>query len=259
MAEDDIARWALKIEYDGTNYVGWQRQKDGLSIQTLIEAAASKLVGGRAVSSITAGRTDAGVHASGMVIHLDFPADAPINGRQIRDGMGYYLKPHPVVVLQAAPVSLDWSARFSATWRSYRFTILNRQARPALQENHVWHVKRPLDVDLMQDGANFLLGTHDFTSFRAIACQAKSAVRTLDVLKIHREGDLVLVDTQARSFLHHQVRNMVGSLVMVGSRQWPTEKMRDILEAKNRCAAGPTSPPDGLCLTGVGYPEDPFA
>ncbi|KXV76444.1 pseudouridine synthase, partial [Gluconobacter japonicus] len=175
MAEDDIARWALKIEYDGTNYVGWQRQKDGLSIQTLIEAAASKLVGGRAVSSITAGRTDAGVHASGMVIHLDFPADAPINDRQIRDGMGYYLKPHPVVVLQAAPVSLDWSARFSATWRSYRFTILNRQARPALQENHVWHVKRPLDVDLMQDGANFLLGTHDFTSFRAIACQAKSA------------------------------------------------------------------------------------
>ncbi|MBS1039576.1 tRNA pseudouridine(38-40) synthase TruA [Gluconobacter cerinus] len=255
----DISRWALRLEYDGTGFVGWQKQQDGVSIQSLIEAAASRLVGNRPVSSITAGRTDAGVHASGMVIHIDFPGDSKINGRQIRDGMGYYLKPHRVVVLEAAQVSLDWSARFSAIWRSYQFKILNRQARPALQETHVWHVKRVLDVDLMQEGANYLLGSHDFTSFRAIACQARSAVRTLDVLTIHREGELVIVNTKARSFLHHQVRNMVGSLVMVGSRQWPPEKMREVLEARNRCAAGPTSPPDGLCLTGVGYPEDPFA
>ena len=173
--------------------------------------------------------------------------------------MGDKTKRPPVVELKAEAGSVDWGAPFCSAERSYRFAILHRQARPAWQENHVWHIKRSLDVGIMQEGANFLLGTHDFTSDRAIACQAKSAVRTLDVLKIHREGDLVLVDTQARSFLHHQVRNMVGSLVMVGSRQWPTEKMRDILEAKNRCAAGPTSPPDGLCLTGVGYPEDPFA
>lgn len=253
-----LNRWALRIEYDGTGYVGWQKQHEGTSIQGLIEAAAAKLVRNRAVPSITAGRTDAGVHAAGMVIHLDFPDDAPIDVRQIREGMGYHLKPHRVVVLEAAKVSPEWNARFSATWRSYRFTILNRVARPGLMENRVWHIKRPLDVDLMQQAADHLLGQHDFTSFRAIACQARSPIRTLDVLDIHRDGDLVMIDTKARSFLHHQVRNMAGTLMMIGSRQWPVEKMIDILEAKNRAAAGQTAPPEGLCLMDVGYSENPF-
>ncbi|MFT8346755.1 tRNA pseudouridine(38-40) synthase TruA [Gluconobacter oxydans] len=253
-----LNRWALRIEYDGTGYLGWQKQNDGTSIQGLIEAAASKLVRNRPVPSITAGRTDAGVHAAGMVIHLDFPDDAPIDARQIRDGMGYHLKPHRVVVLETAKVGPEWNARFSATWRSYRYTILNRPARPGLMENRVWHIKRPLDVDLMQQAANHLLGPHDFTSFRAVACQARSPIRTLDVLNIHRDGELVMIDTKARSFLHHQVRNMAGTLMMIGSRQWPVEKIIEILEAKDRCAAGQTAPPEGLCLMDVGYPDDPF-
>lgn len=254
-----INRWALSIEYDGAGFVGWQKQTEGVSVQGLIEAAAAKLVRNRPVTSITAGRTDAGVHASGLVIHLDFPADAPIDARQIREGMGYYLKPHRVVVLKAARVGTEWSARFSAIWRSYRFTILNRPARPALMEGRVWHVKRPLDIERMQEGANHLLGSHDFTSFRAVSCQARSPIRTLDILKIRRTGELVTIETKARSFLHHQVRNMAGSLVLVGGRQWEPGRMAEALAARDRCAAGPTAPPDGLCLTGVGYPEDPFS
>ncbi|EHH69237.1 tRNA pseudouridine(38-40) synthase TruA [Gluconobacter morbifer] len=263
MAETDagaaFVRWAIRIEYDGTGYVGWQRQTNGVSIQGLIEAAATKLVRGRPVPSITAGRTDAGVHATGLVVHLDFPADGKIDARQIRDGMNYHLKPHRVVVLQAASVPADWSARFSAIWRSYRFTILNRASRPALMEGQVWHVRRRLDVQAMQEGANHLLGQHDFTSFRAAACQANSPIRTLDVLTVHREGECVIINTKARSFLHHQVRNMVGSLALVGSGQWTPDRMGEALAARNRCMAGPTSPPEGLCLTGVGYPEDPFS
>lgn len=254
----DIARWAIRVEYDGSGFIGWQKQTEGLSVQSVIEAAAARIVGDRPVASVTAGRTDTGVHAAGIVVHLDFPADARLDIRQIRDGMSYFLKPHRVVVLEAAPVDLEWSARFSAVWRRYRYTIINRASRPVLQINQAWHVKRPIDIEVMQRGADHLLGRHDFTSFRATACQAKSPVRTLELLSIRREGELVIIDTQARSFLHHQVRNMVGSLALVGTKQWHHERMAEALAARDRRAAGPTAPPDGLCLMEVGYQEDPF-
>ncbi|MCI1242808.1 MAG: tRNA pseudouridine(38-40) synthase TruA [Acetobacter fabarum] len=259
MTTPAIQRWAVQLEYDGRGLVGWQRQASGLSVQALLEEAAFRLAGGRPVPSITAGRTDSGVHALAQVAHLDFPADASFSSYSVREGLSYHLKPHAVVVLDAAPVSLDWSARFSATWRSYRYRILNRRTRPALAEGHVWHVKSPLDVPRMQQAANMLLGLHDFTSFRAVACQANSPVRTLDQLDITREGDEVVVFAKARSFLHHQVRNMVGTLKKVGTGAWEPERVAQALAARDRSAAGPTAPPDGLYLNGVGYEPDPFA
>ncbi len=258
VTETAIARWAVLIEYDGTDFVGWQRQKDGVSVQTLVEAAASRIASGHPVSSITAGRTDSGVHAAGLVVHLDFPAHTNFRSHQVRDGLSFHLKPHRVVILDAAPVSLDWSARFSATWRRYRYTIINRPSRPALMEGRAWHVKRPISIELMQEGANRMLGTHDFSSFRASACQANSPIRTLDELSIRRDGEYVLIETQARSFLHHQVRNMVGSLMMVGTKQWTPDRITQALEARDRRAAGQTAPSEGLCFLAVGYPDNPF-
>lgn len=252
-------RWAVKLEYDGTGLVGWQRQREGMSVQALLENAATQMANGRPVGSITAGRTDAGVHATGQVAHLDFPAEMTLLPHRVRDGLSYYLKPHAVAVLAAAPVAPEWSARFSATWRSYRYRILNRQTRSALAANHVWHIRGALDLELMQQGANHLVGTHDFTSFRAVACQAHSPIRTLDTLRIEQHGEEVWVIAQARSFLHHQVRNMVGTLSLVGQKRWKPERIAHALEARSRCAGGPTAPPDGLYLTGVGYDPDPFA
>ncbi|MBS0988882.1 tRNA pseudouridine(38-40) synthase TruA [Acetobacter okinawensis] len=258
MTEPAIQRWAVQLEYDGRGLVGWQKQASGLSVQALLEEAAFRLAGGRPVSSITAGRTDSGVHALAQVAHLDFPADVRFSSYSVREGLSYHLKPHAVVVLDAAPVSLDWSARFSATWRSYRYRILNRRTRPALAEGHVWHIKSPLDVLRMQEAATCLLGQHDFTSFRAVACQANSPIRTLDQLDITRVGDEVHIVAKARSFLHHQVRNMVGTLKKVGTGAWEPERVAHALAACDRSAAGPTAPPDGLYLTGVGYEPDPF-
>lgn len=253
-------RWAVRVEFDGSAYVGWQRQKSGLSIQQLIEEAAVHLTQGQPVKSITAGRTDAGVHASGLVAHLDFPTGlSTLNARAVREALNYHLKPHPIAILDAAPVSPDWHARFSATWRRYRYTILNRPARPALEEGKVWHVRQSLDLGAMQEAAQYLLGHHDFTSFRAAACQARHALRTLDELTLTRHDDRLVVETQARSFLHHQVRNMVGTLVHIGSGKWGPERIVGILEARDRSEAGPTAPASGLCLIGVGYPHDPFS
>lgn len=251
-------RLALRLEFDGSAYAGWQRQDHSLSIQQLLEEAASRLFKGRTIKTITSGRTDAGVHASGMVVHMDVPAEINISMHSLRDGINFHLKPHPVVVLEAAPVSHDWNARFSALWRRYRYIILNRPSRPTFNEGTVWHVKPPLDEKAMQKGAHYLLGRHDFSSFRAAACQAKNAIRTLDELTVIRKGDLIIIETQARSFLHHQVRNMVGTLSLVGKKQWPAEKIHHVLEARNRCSAGPTAPAKGLCFIGVGYPDDPF-
>ncbi|WP_202405284.1 tRNA pseudouridine(38-40) synthase TruA [Saccharibacter sp. 17.LH.SD] len=261
MADDappGISRWAIRVEFDGRHYVGWQRQKSGLAVQQLIEEAARYIVNGRLVTSITSGRTDAGVHASGLVAHLDFPDDAPLTAKAVRDGINYHLKPHPVVILEAAAVPANWNARFSATWRRYRYSILNRPSRPTLHEGRVWHVRHGLDIERMQEAAQHLCGYHDFSSFRAAACQAKDALRTLDELSIRREGEMVFIETQARSFLHHQVRNMVGTLALVGGRRWHPDRVKTALEARNRSKAGPTAPPDGLCLIGVGYPNDPF-
>ncbi|GBQ23288.1 tRNA pseudouridine synthase A [Acetobacter estunensis NRIC 0472] len=257
-AAEDRQRWAVKIEYDGRGLVGWQRQKNGLSVQELLEDAAQRLAGGRKVPSITAGRTDARVHATGQVAHLDFPADMPLNGRSVRDGLGYHLKPHPVVVLAAASVAPTWSARFSAVRRRYRYRILNRASRPGLEADRVWHVRHPLDVAAMNEAARLLLGQHDFSTFRAAACQANSPIRTLDRLELVCEGELIHVEVEARSFLHHQVRNLVGTLQLVGCGRWTPEQVKAALEARDRRAGGPTAPAEGLYLVGVDYDPDPF-
>ncbi|MFT8713098.1 tRNA pseudouridine(38-40) synthase TruA [Komagataeibacter rhaeticus] len=260
-APPSVCRWAVLMEYDGRGFVGWQRQKTTglLSIQGLLEDAATRLTNGHDVRSITAGRTDAGVHASGQVAHLDFPADVTLSSATVRDGLNFYMKPHPVVVLMARPVLPQWNARFSAISRAYRYRILNRAARPALEDGQVWHVRAPLDVDGMRQAAAHLLGRHDFTSFRATACQARSPVRTLDRLDVKREGEYVVIEAAARSFLHHQVRNMAGTLKLVGEGRWEPVQVAHALAACDRRAAGPTAPPEGLCLTGVGYAENPFS
>ncbi|GBR11978.1 tRNA pseudouridine(38-40) synthase TruA [Acetobacter oeni] len=257
-APGGIQRWAVKIEYDGTPFFGWQRQKNGLSVQELLEDAAARVAGGRVVPSITAGRTDARVHASGQVAHLDFPAELPLVERAVREGISFHMKPHPVAVLAAARVPLTWNARFSAVKRRYCYRILNRPARPALDVNRVWHVKFPMDLGAMREAAGHLLGTHDFTSFRATSCQAKHAVRTLERFEIVREGEVIAFYVEARSFLHHQVRNLVGTIQLVGCGKWSPERVRVALEARDRKEGGPTAPAEGLYLTTVDYDPDPF-
>ncbi len=252
-----MTRWALLVEYDGGPFVGWQHQDSGLSVQDVLEAAAARLNGGNAVPTTVAGRTDAGVHAAGQVVQLALP-DA-LDARKVRDALNYHMKPQPVVVVHAASVQEGWSARFSAIRRSYRYIILNRRSRPALDRGHVWHVAAPLDAAAMHEAAQSLLGRHDFTSFRAAACQAKSPLRTLDRLDVRRDGDRIVITAEARSFLHHQVRNFVGTLRLVGDGTWPIARVAAALAACNRAAAGPTAPAEGLCLIKVGYPDDPFA
>ena len=250
-----MRRWALKLEYDGTPFVGWQRQASGESVQSVLEAAAGRL-DGRAVGCVAAGRTDAGVHASGQVVHVDLARE--MSGERLVAALNYHLKPHPVAVVAAAVVADGWSARFSAVERAYRYRILNRAARAALLRHRVWHVPGELDLTAMQAGAGMLLGRHDFTSFRASACQASSPVRTLDRLDVRRCGEVVEVVAEARSFLHHQVRNMVGSLRMVGDGRWRPEEMGRVLAARDRRMAGVTAPADGLCLVGVRYEGEVF-
>jgi tRNA pseudouridine38-40 synthase len=245
-----VTRFALVLEYDGTGFVGWQRQADGVSIQAVLEDAAAHLAGGP-VTSVVAGRTDAGVHAVGQVAHIDLARD--ITPDKLVQALNFHMKPHRVCVVRAAIVPDDWSARFSAVRRRYRYVILNRAARPALEAGRVWHLPYRLDVEAMQVAARHLLGRHDFSSFRAASCQAKSPVRTLARLDVEREGDRVLVQAEARSFLHHQVRNMVGTLKLVGDGKWAPERVAHALAAVDRAAAGPTAPPDGLYLVKVKY------
>jgi tRNA pseudouridine38-40 synthase len=250
-----LISWALEVEYDGTPFMGWQRQNHGLAIQQLLEEAGAKLCGGAIQTAIASGRTDAGVHALGQIVQMDLPALSPL---RIREALNYHLKPHPVVVLRAAPAPPGWNARFSAISRRYLYIISNRPVWPAIAANRVWHVKAPLDAGTMHGAAQYLVGNHDFSSFRAAACQAKTPVRTLDELTVRRDGEKVIIQAQARSFLHHQVRNMVGSLKMVGDGTWPEHKIAEILAAKSRAAAGPTAPADGLYLVSIGYSENLF-
>lgn len=251
-----MTRWALLLEYDGKPFVGWQRQINGLSIQQVLEQAASHLNAGQAVASVVAGRTDAGVHAEGQVAHIDLPDCHGASAT--RDALNFHMKPHPVVILDAVAVPGDWSARFSADRRSYRFRILNRRSRPALMAGRVWHVTAALDDAVMHQAAQLLLGRHDFTSFRAASCQATSPIRTLDRLDVTRHGDIIEIVTEARSFLHHQVRNFAGTLKLVGEGHWPIRRVSAALEARHRAAAGPTAPPEGLALISVGYQDNPF-
>jgi tRNA pseudouridine38-40 synthase len=251
-----MPRWALELEYDGTAYVGWQQQNNGPSIQSVLEQAIACLEGAP-VTCVAAGRTDSGVHAAAQVVHADLTRDLPPS--RLLAAINQHLKPHPIAVVRAARVPENFNARFSAIGRAYRYRILNRPARPALLFNRVWHIPRPLDAAAMHEGAQRLLGRHDFTSFRAAACQASSPLRTLDRLDVQRTGDLIDIFAEARSFLHHQVRNMVGTLKNIGDGGFTPDHMAHVLAARSRAAAGQTAPAEGLCLVGVRYPEDPFA
>lgn len=251
-----MPRYALLLEYDGTGFVGWQKQENGLSLQAILEQAASRLAWGAPIESIVAGRTDAGVHATGQVAQIDLPVERPPH--RVRDALNFHMLPHRVAVLRAAIVDDGWNARFSATRRAYVYRILNRPARAALEERRVWHVRAPLDAAAMQEAAQTLLGRHDFTSFRAAACQAKSPWRTLDRLDVERRGDLIEIAAEARSFLHHQVRNMAGTLRLVGEGRWSPESVALALAKRDRSAAGPTAPAHGLTLVRVCYATDPF-
>lgn len=252
-----MAVWALLLEYDGAPFVGWQRQASGLSVQEVLETAAAKLNHGNRAAATVAGRTDAGVHAMGQVAQVDLPDSLP--AQKIRDALNFHMKPYPVAVLRIASAPEGWNARFSAIRRAYRYRILNRRARPTLLAGRVWHVPTALDADAMHAAAQFLLGRHDFSSFRAAGCQARSPLRTLDRLDVRRDGEMVEIVVEARSFLHHQVRNMAGTLKLVGDRSWPRERVAAALAACDRAAAGPTAPADGLYLTGVCYPMELFA
>ncbi len=249
--------WALLLEYDGAPFVGWQRQTTDLSVQQVLETAAAHLSHGTPTPTIVAGRTDAGVHAEAQVAQLTL--QPPFDPTRLREALNFHMKPYPVVVLRAAMAPDGWNARFSAIARIYRYRILNRRARPALLLGRVWHVPQRLDAPAMHHAAQTLIGRHDFTSFRAAACQAKSPLRTLDRLDVTRDDDMITVIAHARSFLHHQVRNMVGTLRLVGDGSWPESRVATALAAHDRTAAGPTAPAEGLTLAAVTYPQDPFA
>ncbi|WP_299784163.1 tRNA pseudouridine(38-40) synthase TruA [uncultured Marivita sp.] len=254
-----MPRYALKVEYDGAPFAGWQRQADQQSVQGAIEAALSKLEPG-AHTIAAAGRTDAGVHARGQVCHCDLVKDwSPF---RLSEALNYHLKPLPVAVVDAAEVSGDWHARFSAVERRYLFRLVSRRAPLTLEAGQVWQVKNPLALEPMQDAATSLIGKHDFTTFRSTLCQAASPVKTLNALDIREVetdwGTEFQFRLRARSFLHNQVRSFVGTLERVGAGAWAPEDVREALEARDRAACGPVSPPQGLYLMGVGYPEDPF-
>jgi tRNA pseudouridine38-40 synthase len=251
-----MTRWALKLEYDGTPYVGWQTQITGPSVQSVLEDAIGRLEG-TLVSCVAAGRTDSGVHAAAQVVHADLARQ--MTPARLRAAINYHLKPHPIVVVEAAMVADDFNARFSAIGRAYCYRILNRAARPGLLANRVWHVPQALDATAMHAAAQAFLGRHDFSSFRAAACQANSPLRTLDRFDVQRNGDIIEIYAEARSFLHHQVRNMVGTLKSVGDGRRAQEDMVRVLAARDRSAAGQTAPAAGLCLTRIRYTEDPFA
>jgi tRNA pseudouridine38-40 synthase len=243
-------RYKLTIEYDGRSFCGWQRQADRLSVQQALEEAIGRFSGETPVTQ-AAGRTDAGVHALGQVAHFDL--ERQWDPFKVREALNYHLKPHPVAVLEAKAVGPDFEARFSATARSYEYLILNRRARPALDDGKVWHVPVRVEVEPMHRAAQLILGKHDFTTFRAAECQANSPIRTLDMFTVSREGEYVAVRAKARSFLHSQVRSMVGSLKLVGEGKWQPEDFRAALDAADRSRCGPLAPPDGLYLTAVGY------
>jgi tRNA pseudouridine38-40 synthase len=245
-----MKRYCLTIEYDGGPFSGWQRQKNGPSVQGALEGAIFKL-SGECVSVTGAGRTDAGVHARAQVAHFDLAKEFAPN--TVRDALNVHLRPDPVAVLEAAIAAPNFHARFSATARQYEYRILARRAPPALDRGHVWHVARVLDVEAMQDGAAHLVGAHDFTTFRAAECQAKSPAKTLDRLDVSAQGEEIVVYASARSFLHHQVRSMVGTLKLVGEGKWRPRDVERALQACDRAACGPVAPAQGLTLVRVDY------
>ena len=245
-----MPRFKLTIEYDGTPFVGWQVQDNGPTVQGVLTEAVAAFAGERVAVS-GAGRTDAGVHAFGQVAHIDLAREW--GGATVRDAINAHLRPHPIAVLAAEEVAATFDARFSATKRHYLYRIVNRRADLALDLNRAWRIARPLDAAAMHDAAQWLIGRHDFTTFRAAECQAKSPVKTLDVLAVAREREDVRITAAARSFLHHQVRSMVGSLVHVGEGKWTADDLAAALAARDRTACGQVAPPQGLYLVRVDY------
>ena len=247
-----MTRWRLTVEYDGGPFMGWQRQEHGPSVQQTLEKALHRMTGEQAVFT-AAGRTDAGVHALAMAAHVD--VTKALTAHRLRDGLNALVRPHPISVLEVEQVAGDWHARFSCIGRRYLYRILNRRAPPALDLGRVWHIAFPLDVEVMAEGAAMLVGRHDFTTFRSAQCQSDSPVKTLDRLEVRRIGEEIHVEAAARSFLHHQVRSMVGCLALVGRGQWKPDDMRRALEARERAALGLNAPPHGLYFVEAIYPE----
>jgi len=246
-----MPRYKLVVEYDGTPFTGWQHQTNGLSVQQTVEDAIERFAGEK-VRIHCAGRTDSGVHATHQVVHVDLSRDWRTD--TVRDATNAHLRPAPVAISSAERVPETFNARLSAIKRHYLYRILNRRAPPALEINRVWHVAWPLDAAAMHEAAQSLVGRHDFTTFRAAECQANSPIRTLDRLDVERIGDEIRIFASARSFLHHQVRSMVGTLERVGAGRWSVSDVRAALDARDRKRCGPMAPSTGLYLIGVDYP-----
>ena len=246
-----MTRFRLTIEYDGGPFMGWQRQSHGPSVQQAVEEAAEAITGEAAVLH-SAGRTDAGVHALAMAAHVDI--ERPIAPFRLAEGLNARLRPLPVAILAAEPVPDDWHARFSCIGRRYLYRIVNRRAPLALEAGRAWQVAVPLDSEAMHQAAQRLVGRHDFTTFRSAHCQSERPVKTLDRLDVRRHGDEILVEAAARSFLHHQVRSMVGCLQLVGRGRWSASDLEAALEARDRAALGLNAPPHGLYFVEAIYP-----
>jgi tRNA pseudouridine38-40 synthase len=246
-----VTRWKLILEWDGAPFMGWQRQDHGPSVQAAVERAA-KAMTGEAVTAHAAGRTDAGVHALGMAAHIELSKE--LTPHRLREGLNALLRPDPVAVLSAEAVPDDWHARFSCVGRRYLYRISNRRAPLTLDRGKAWRIGLPLDIAAMQQAAAMLVGRHDFTTFRSVNCQSDSPVKTLDRLEVNQAGDEVQVHAAARSFLHHQVRSMVGCLALVGQGQWTPDDMRQALEARDRAALGLNAPAEGLYFVEALYP-----
>ncbi|MCZ2327992.1 tRNA pseudouridine(38-40) synthase TruA [Bartonella sp. F02] len=247
-----MPRFKLTLEYDGSNYAGWQRQAQLRTIQGAIEQAIFHF-SGQQLTITTAGRTDAGVHATGQVAHIDFSKNWPSN--TVRDALNAHLRQQneDISILNVQNVPESFDARFSATKRYYLFKILNRRSPPALNAKRVWWVPKPLNAEAMHEAAQKLVGRHDFTTFRSAHCQAKSPIRTLECLDVQREGEEILLYARARSFLHHQIRSFAGSLMEVGIGRWTIQDLENALHAKDRARCGMVAPPSGLYLTKVDY------
>jgi tRNA pseudouridine38-40 synthase len=246
-----VTRFALTLEFDGGPFMGLQRQAHGPSVQQAVEEAVLAVTGEQATMH-AAGRTDAGVHALAMRVHVDIAkAIAPF---RLQEALNARLRPAPIAVIACEAVGDDWHARFSCIGRSYLYRVVNRRAPLTLDRGKAWLIHNPLDAAAMHRAAQALVGRHDFTTFRSVHCQAASPVKTLDRLDVHRRGDEVRIEAEARSFLHHQVRSMVGCLVLVGLGRWPEARIAEVLASRDRRALGLNAPPDGLYFTGATYP-----
>jgi len=246
-----VTRFALTLEWDGRPFMGWQRQDHGPSVQQALEEAAHGVTG-EAVAAHAAGRTDAGVHALAMRAHIEI--ERRIAPFRLMEALNAHLRPHPVAVLACEAVPDDWHARFSCIGRHYEYRIVNRRAPLTWEDGLAWRVAAPLDVAAMQAGADRLVGRHDFTTFRSVHCQADSALRTLDRLEVVREGERINIFASARSFLHHQVRSMVGCLAFVGQGKWTADDVAAALVARDRAELALNAPPDGLFFVRADYP-----